>query len=322
MCVCVCLCVHAKRVHARAARPASHLSSPRSRTVTSSHARTHTHAHARTRTHTCAACMLHFQIGIRGATGEGLLYWYGCPVDGGEMYIPGFSGSITCPVAKTFCFGEDTSGLLYSEIDLTLEWVIWGCIAGGIVITVIVCCALWKKIDKQIHFCCGINADQRDWATVMEKRHGPHSCAAWVLTIFSVLWLLPGLALVGFAVYVSSSSLSLSSSAAAASSSSSLVVVVVVAVAAPAMAPAVVLAVMRTAMRTAMIGFFLQVSLFFCARASSALPWTNNASAVALKSTEPNSNQAKHKGEAVSAWSVLLLLLPPPLLLLLRAGTR
>ena len=143
----------------------------------------------------------YLQVGIRGATGEELLYWYGCPPEGGSMYIPGFSGSILCPVAEDFCFGEDVSGVLYSEIDLTLEWIVWGCAAGVVLIAFIVLLALWKKIDHKIHFCCGINQDQKNWAKVMEQRHGKHSCAAYVLTTFSVLWLIPGLALVGLIVY-------------------------------------------------------------------------------------------------------------------------
>jgi hypothetical protein len=143
----------------------------------------------------------YLQVGVRATTGDLLLYWYGCPTEGGILYIPGFTGSIQCPVATDFCFNEDVSGLLYSEIDLTLEWILWGCAAGVITIGFIVIFACWKKIDHKVHFCCGINQDQKNWAQIMEKRHGKHSCAAYVLTAFGVLWLLPGLTILGFAIY-------------------------------------------------------------------------------------------------------------------------
>jgi hypothetical protein len=62
-----------------------------------------------------------------------------------------------CVQAEDFCFGEDVSGSLFQEIDLTVEWTIWGVIAGVVLIAIIVICAMWKKIDEKIHFCCGIN---------------------------------------------------------------------------------------------------------------------------------------------------------------------
>ena len=49
---------------------------------------------------------------------------YGCPPEGGKLYIPGFGGALHCPNAKEFCLMEDVSGRLYGETPRWLEWVL------------------------------------------------------------------------------------------------------------------------------------------------------------------------------------------------------
>ena len=45
----------------------------------------------------------YLQVGLVGEDG---ITWYKCPDGGGDLLVPGFSGSITCPDAETFCRQE------------------------------------------------------------------------------------------------------------------------------------------------------------------------------------------------------------------------
>ena len=77
----------------------------------------------------------YLQFGIDGLFGT---TWYACDPAGGKMYIPGFTGSLHCPVAVDFCTMEDPSGILYGETSLWFVWLIWGAIIG-VPTTILVC---------------------------------------------------------------------------------------------------------------------------------------------------------------------------------------
>lgn len=51
--------------------------------------------------------------------------WYRCPVGGGKLYIPGYTGALHCPDAATFCDMQTVSGIKYPETILWLEWLFW-----------------------------------------------------------------------------------------------------------------------------------------------------------------------------------------------------
>jgi hypothetical protein len=142
--------------------------------------------------------VLLLQVGI--ASGD-RLSWYGCDPAGGTMYVAGYFGSLQCPVATTFCSAETTTGILFTEVDPTLEWVLYGLMGGVVLILIIVGMACCKKIDARLHLCCGINRDGAMFEKFLARRHGRCSPAGWLLTVVSVLWLLIGLALVAFCIY-------------------------------------------------------------------------------------------------------------------------
>ena len=65
------------------------------------------------------------QFGLEGVTGE---FWYQCPRDGGDLFIPGYTGTFRCPPAKSFCRFEVISGEFKPVSSLWGEWIMFGCI--------------------------------------------------------------------------------------------------------------------------------------------------------------------------------------------------
>lgn len=45
---------------------------------------------------------------------------------GGKVYITGFTGSIHCPAAESFCAMETVTGIKYPEQNFVYEAVFWG----------------------------------------------------------------------------------------------------------------------------------------------------------------------------------------------------
>ena len=80
----------------------------------------------------------YLQVGIKGQL-DGSTYWYGCPSAGGKLYIPGFSGALTCPEASSFCKLEKISGIIYAEQNVLYEALFWGIICGTLVICFFIC---------------------------------------------------------------------------------------------------------------------------------------------------------------------------------------
>jgi hypothetical protein len=76
------------------------------------------------------------QIGIEGFYG---MYWYDCPSPGGDLNIPGFSGSVECPEPVQFCKQENVSGRFMAVSSPVAEWVIWSTLLI-LIVTSILCC--------------------------------------------------------------------------------------------------------------------------------------------------------------------------------------
>ena len=55
----------------------------------------------------------YLQVGLRRL--DSSVSWYRCPPGGGQLFVPGFMGSLDCPKAKQFCLLENISAVLYPE---------------------------------------------------------------------------------------------------------------------------------------------------------------------------------------------------------------
>jgi len=98
------------------------------------------------------------QFAIESQTG-GKTTWYGCPPNGGKLYIAGFSGSIRCPIAEDFCKFEQVTGIKYSETDPFLEWIFFGTLFT-MPLLIALCCLVPCCRNFWIGRCkkyCGVN---------------------------------------------------------------------------------------------------------------------------------------------------------------------
>lgn len=93
----------------------------------------------------------YLQVAIKGQFGKNTVYWYKCPTNGGKVYITGFTGSIHCPDAETFCAMETITGIKYSEQSFVMEAIFWGTLAG-ITLMFLVICAFPCCRDRLIIF--------------------------------------------------------------------------------------------------------------------------------------------------------------------------
>jgi hypothetical protein len=77
----------------------------------------------------------YLQIAVRSG---GIAYWYRCPPDGGKIFVPGFTGRVTCPPARAFCAGETVTGRKFPESGFVFETALY----AGIGIAIILMCLL------------------------------------------------------------------------------------------------------------------------------------------------------------------------------------
>lgn len=77
----------------------------------------------------------YLQIAVRSG---GVAYWYRCPSDGGKIFVPGFTGRVTCPPAEAFCAGETITGRKFPESGFVFETALY----MGLGITLLVLCLL------------------------------------------------------------------------------------------------------------------------------------------------------------------------------------
>jgi hypothetical protein len=148
----------------------------------------------------------YLQIGVRGQY-DGVAYWYACPAAGGKLYIPGYFGALTCPVAKDFCRLETITGVRYTEQSIYYEWIFWAAVCG-FAFLVYLSCALHCLRERCIRFwkyVCGVRVfdppGHRD-------EHGPAHLPpdspkhAHALLIISWLTFACGAGIAGTAAYI------------------------------------------------------------------------------------------------------------------------
>lgn len=112
----------------------------------------------------------YLQVGVRSR--DGGIEWYGCPRGGGSLYIPGFTGSITCPQALTFCAYEDISGYYYGETDMLLAWIFFGVVFGVPSLLLFYCCCCpehAKPCVIRCKLCCGVALTRDERIQVARK---------------------------------------------------------------------------------------------------------------------------------------------------------
>eukprot|EP00750_Incisomonas_marina_P033429 INCI9870.12.p1 GENE.INCI9870.12~~INCI9870.12.p1 ORF type:complete len:1421 (+),score=224.65 INCI9870.12:241-4503(+) len=146
----------------------------------------------------------YLQVGLVGEDG---ITWYKCPDGGGDLLVPGFSGSITCPDAETFCRQELITYVFMSETDSALQWVFWiGIVLAGVIVLVIII-LIWKTIEKTCRACCGlppldmydVDGDgDADWKEYFAMHKKP--CTSQVLIVSNLVWILVGVVLIACAI--------------------------------------------------------------------------------------------------------------------------
>ena len=85
--------------------------------------------------------------------------WYRCPDAGGQLFVAGFLGAISCPVPAEFCAFEDTSGIRYHESDFSVEWLWFGLIVGAPALAAVLLLCLpgaRRTLSKRLKLCCGM----------------------------------------------------------------------------------------------------------------------------------------------------------------------
>jgi hypothetical protein len=112
----------------------------------------------------------YLQVGIRERGGG--ITWYGCPTNGGSLYLPGFTGSLTCPKAEEFCTYENISGYYYGETDLLLAWIFLGVVLG-IPFLLFVWCCMCPRYSRpcvlRCKLCCGVELARDERVELAQK---------------------------------------------------------------------------------------------------------------------------------------------------------
>jgi hypothetical protein len=150
----------------------------------------------------------YLQIGIKGQL-DGNTYWYGCPASGGKLYIPGFSGALTCPTASTFCKFEKISGLMYAEQNVLYEALFWGIICGTLTLCFFICtcrCLRDRCINCSKRLCGARTFEPPGGHGPIDEndKTGVHlpPVSARVLCAANTVTLLAGIAIVAFIGYL------------------------------------------------------------------------------------------------------------------------
>jgi hypothetical protein len=152
----------------------------------------------------------YLQVAVKSSLSSDASFWYGCPPEGGKLYIAGFTGAITCPAAAEFCAHETITGVRYPEQNRVLEAIFWGglCVFAAVMFLI---CGMPFVRDRVINCtkkCCG--ARVFEVAVPKTADGGPlplPACPSRVLLAINLLTLLAGLGLTGacgYAIYVGS----------------------------------------------------------------------------------------------------------------------
>jgi hypothetical protein len=85
----------------------------------------------------------YLQVAILGATAgitSSFSFWYSCPAQGGNLFVPGFLGSLTCPPAASFCAGQTVTGVLFPEQDLYAVLVFYAAVGVLCLVAFVLTC--------------------------------------------------------------------------------------------------------------------------------------------------------------------------------------
>lgn len=152
----------------------------------------------------------YLQVGLKGQL-DGKAYWYKCPANGGKLYIPGWSGALTCPNAISFCSKETITNQVYAEQNVLYELIFWGTILGTLVICFLVC--ICPSVRRKCINCskrlCGARSFEPPGGheeTVEEEEENAGEklppLSSWVLFSTNLITFAAGTAIVGYISYL------------------------------------------------------------------------------------------------------------------------
>lgn len=152
----------------------------------------------------------YLQIAVKSVLATGDSFWYGCPQEGGKLYIPGFTGQITCPPADEFCAHETISGIRYPEQNRVLEAIFWGglCALCAGMFFICSCPCLRDRCINCQKGCCGARVFEIAQEKYIDEKTGREvppplpKCASRVMLAVNAIVLLAGLALIGGTSYL------------------------------------------------------------------------------------------------------------------------
>jgi hypothetical protein len=81
----------------------------------------------------------YLQVAVRSGTGGDGVSWYRCPPAGGNVFIPGFTGTLVCPPAKQFCATQEVTGIKHAESQILYQIVFYVTVASLFVLFVLFC---------------------------------------------------------------------------------------------------------------------------------------------------------------------------------------
>jgi hypothetical protein len=126
----------------------------------------------------------YLQIAIRSQFNN-RIDWYKCPVNGGKLYIPGYTGAFHCPKATKFCSQEEISGVKYPETVLWLEWLFWSVVFA--IPFSLGCTCLYdgprRWLTRKTKRCCGVGVFVKRRQLPSSPTSGDDSLYSMVLTV-------------------------------------------------------------------------------------------------------------------------------------------
>ena len=181
----------------------------------------------------------YLQVGIYSSVGLASITWYRCPPAGGQINIVGYTGTITCPPAASFCAMETPSAIIYPETNFLWVMILWGGLGGSLALVLFFCaCGLTRDFFvSKCKRCCGAMLFETEYVEeevpvatggtkrllhVVSKRELiggaaqlparpshpgnperlPATRASWTLWTLSLVCIAGGLALAGFGGYL------------------------------------------------------------------------------------------------------------------------
>ncbi len=162
----------------------------------------------------------YLQVGVLSAVRR-TAQWYQCPAAGGKLYIPGFTGSLHCPVAEDFCSHETITGFKYAEVSIIAQAIFWGLALAALLFffgfALLPC--MRERVITCSKRCCAVRVLEDDVAKrlralgkgtfeaeALEMELGEPAplpvTATRILLSINLITLLLGLAITGFTIYM------------------------------------------------------------------------------------------------------------------------